>query len=423
MNQINEQTFSAYMSLYQEKEQDWEKVYEIIHGQVKEQEKENKYQSISSNYNALFFYELIKRQVDIQEFDKLTQKIIPNLLVRELDGIYSRFFSYNSDIKLDTYLKEDRYHNSLSVWCNMAYIFLDKKENDFMFHESTLPYLKSLIKPVNNYNVRAIYESGFHYYISNFFNNHNIENINQISEILEVTQNNPAFLKADEKIHLDFNSSLITLLGNFSYENIESKYIFNFFENQMKDFESHIQKKLIYLNAKRELKIDLSTLNLLLVCEKDIVSMINKTYQDYYFKTMEEQKASPFIQSDASMYQYKKEAPFLKLISDLNSTLSVGLKPGFYLNLNNMDINQDVFCNYIYLKCLDFKIENGDEDIVFSKETINYLQDVSQKCLQKECSYDIKNLINWENTIKWLHHKELNDLLKDKKKNKQKNKI
>lgn len=82
-----------------------------------------------NNFESLFVYNLIRKQVNIKEFQLVVKEIVNNSEPWQLKGLYNSFFNTNITLNIGKYLEQNRYDNNFDDMQNMRHIFLTKENN------------------------------------------------------------------------------------------------------------------------------------------------------------------------------------------------------------------------------------------------------------------------------------------------------
>lgn len=349
---IETEHLSTAMDYLFEEKKDWFESFKLL--------KEN---AKIYNIESLFLYHLIRKQIDIKDFESVFKEIVNSSQAWELKQCYNDFFNSSVTLGIEKYLNEDRYDNEFSDSQNMRYIFITKKNNKIALEPTSMEYLKVMF----SHNINALVDSG----IAPFFYDLT-PNLATLKPILEVLQNAP-----------DGKRVLIPLfyaISSMSYELPESvnqssyKVLVETIPNIQKEFEDN----LVYHKSHPEpgIEIDPSLMNFLNISQADVTKMINNRYQQEYenlLKTPVDLSAIIPI-----FHAHHRQEPFVKLAISISASIEMGYKPNTPLDLSQIDTNDSALKNFVYLKTLETKLKSN-EPVKAPLQLCDYISEIYQK--------------------------------------------
>ncbi len=339
--------------------------YAISYSKIKElvdiAAKKERYCSIKDNYDAIFIYEMVERQVPIEEY----KDAIRHLSIQS-DVDLHRFFS--NDYDYDDVFKDGVKIKSSSVWSNMAALFLDIHNEKFIFDEHNLEYLLPLIEHITPRSTMKFHEARLTFQMS-FILGNEYSNNSSIT-ILKAIKENPIFeTELAEQYHSFFNG-ITSYLGSNAYEWSKKEMNNALFclSEAYPDSKERITNYLITKDRrdKNKLKIELSSRFFTpYLGEKEFI----KNLQTAYMKGLEKNKDSAYNITD--------------LRESIKRELSIGYeKYNKFSNINFnelININDDYFVdnNYIAITFLDIASKNNviNIDHKISKKMLSIIID------------------------------------------------
>jgi hypothetical protein len=376
---------SAMDYLFQEKK-DWGECFKIL--------KEN---AKLHNFESLFTYHLIRKQVDVKDFESVFKEILNNSHPWQLKQLYHSFFNTDIQLDIEKYLEQNRYDNKFSDVQNMRYIFLTKENNQIALEPTSIEYLKVLLSN----NMTALVDAG----IAPFFYDLT-PNITSLKPILENLKNT-----------IDGNKLLIPLfhtISSMSYELPEStnKTTFDILVKTIPDIKNQFEQNLLYKTSypDKSIQVDPSLMYFLNVCEVNVTEMLNHRYQQEYEKIL--QVPIDLQGKPAQMHSYYIEEPLVKLAVSISSSIAMGYKENTSIDLSQIDIKQSALKNFVYLKTLEVKLGN-DEPVKAPLDLCNYINQVYKK--EKEAFIpSLGTFLNLELMASKLLYSRLDLILEDK---------
>jgi hypothetical protein len=368
---LNEKNIDGKINFLFEKHKDLVEVYKEL---KKEADGIKEYSNLKDELSAYFIYSLIKNKVDLEQFSNVMSYLYTNSKMSELGKSLMNFFVPDDpNISLRDFVKKDRYKNKETISDNMAYLFLDFKEENIngkklTLEKDNLPYLLAILNEAKDDTIEALWYGGYHRFISHF--RHDIE---PIGPLIEMAEANPAFHKRVDGNYLNFFDTLLREIGNRSYDK-------EIYPNQNKETEKLLYKyiknadNIIAHTLVREegneyddeidIKKDLGLLNFCLkVDKKNLVSIIDQRFKDIYTRTKANVKGNDF----------KQAMTLQKVLVNFSSAIDVSFsKYDFSLDCSPMDLNAEYQENFIYLKLIERKI-NNKQDISLDPKIANYI--------------------------------------------------
>ena len=316
-----------------------------------------------NNFESLFVYNLIRKQVDIKEFQLVVKEIVNNSEPWQLKGLYNSFFNTSITLGIGKYLEQNRYDNNFGDIQNMRHIFLTRENNKITLEKTSIEYLKAIFLSQPS----SLVESGVALFFYDF-----TENLPALKPVLEALQNSP-----------DGNKVLIPLfhaISTMSYDLPESvnKTSYNVLVESVPNIQKEFENNLVYQHSNSEPGVQLnpSLMNFLSVCQADGLSMINNRYQEEYEKLL--QTPVDVSNKPAILHTHYKEEPFVKLAISLSSGIRMKYKADSPLDLAAININESALKNFVYLKALEVKL-NNNEPIQASLALCNYISAIYKR--------------------------------------------
>lgn len=305
------------------------------------------YNSITSNYLPIFIYHLIECKVDQRQFREVTNYIYDTKSERDIECMFHRFFTRDTDMGIKEYCEEGR--KGASQWDNMAYAFLDWNSKGYTIEQNNLPYLKTMLETITEDQVGGLYMGGFHVFTMCLQ-----ANFQELVPIIEIAQTNPAFLKEREKYYRSFMSGLLNDVGDNGYNLPQEKRheIFNVLSEHVKDFPTVFNRELIKFDAKAErfqLHYGLLAFHNCLP-EGSVIANIDSYYRSFVNKT---EISQTYDKNSTQQYA-----------GWINAALSVGFDDQhFTLDFNLIDTNKSIFHNWVPIKILDVAFKNNQFNV------------------------------------------------------------
>lgn len=382
---------------------DYVQTYQIIASNLTQE----KYNSIGSNYTALFLHHIIKDKVDIKEFDEVIKCIYK--IGANIDNGLHRFFSLKDcDISLRKYLELQKPNvpeseRNYGIWNEMSLFFYDIKNENFALKKDRVPYLESICKFIPEDKMYKFYSSSFVHFCLSCLNN-----LDDLNPIFKAIQNNSAFNKSDGNQYKDFFTSFIRGVSDRSYEasHEEKLYIYEKLSEMINNFEDVFLDRLIKYNPNERTKkfsFDLGLVNFInIVGDEKFIGHINKVFQEALLKEISDEtnKLNPY-------------GILSSLKNDISSSLEVSFsKKKYDVNYDMIDLNKTFFENYVYIKLLEMNIISGNEPYV-NKQVREYIQKEFEIDASKEYG-ELSILLDTDNIQAYINYLSISENLPKK---------
>jgi hypothetical protein len=409
---INEKNIAEAIDYYHNVGHDYVETYQ----KIKDNLQEGKYNSIQSNYIALFLHKIIKNKIDINEFDDVIQTIYKDNV--DVEPSFSRFFGLHScDISLKNYLELQKpgvpeSEKNYSIWNELSYFFYDIKNDNFALNESRVPYLVSICKYIPEDSMYSIYSGGFVPFCLMC-----IDNLDDLQPILKVVQNNTAFELSAGNNYKDFLSSFMRIISDRCYEMDEEKRA-NTYEQLsglINNFEEVFLDRFIKYKPTdkfNKLSFDLGLVKFMnIVGDEKIICHINKVFQEALAKELDENNTqkNPFSIKSG-------------LATEIGSSFEVSfLDKNYEVNYDYIDSNKNIFDNFVYLKLLELDIRKGKKPYV-NEELRNYIK--KEIAIDEASSFpELSFSLETKKITTYLDYLSINEILPEKKESKNRLKI
>lgn len=419
MKKISEESLPKLMKETFNQFGNWSKVYYILIEEMKSQIKLSPYNSIDSNFGAIFTYELIKSKVSIEDFRETFNYILDLSNEKNVERIFCRYFDRESDEGLLNYIKKDRFNNNFSCWTNMEYIFLDLKGTKGSFkvilEPTTLPYLEAMFSSLKEDKVAAIYGAGVNRFLMKL-----LGHLEETLPLIKIAEKNPAFKKSESGNYRNFVDMLLNDVSGSSYElsGEENLQRFNTLKENINNFEDICKSNLINYrdgasNVTEKLNIHLSVLNFLISVDMNIFDIINEKYIEKFEAIESEQRKNPVNAKD-DLKEYYKSRPYMAVVDEISSSLSVGLKnKDLNIDMTLMDTSLSPIKNYVYLQFMESQVSYGHEVKINS----NVMEYIKTHSLTEKYgpNSDLSFHLKWEKLLKYCNYYNLDKSLPEKK--------
>lgn len=364
---------------------------------------DEEFHSIKSNYIALFLHQMMKKKVNIEEFDTVIQHIYHSN--KKIEPSLYRFFGGTCcDISLTEYLKLQKpgikeEEKTYSIWNELSYFLYDIKNNSYGLDQDKIPYLESMVKFIPEKRIDELYSSGFVTFL--VLVTHNADDL---VPILQSIQSNKAFDGSVVSNNKSFFSLFFRGLSDQSYNMTEENKInlFQSYYNSLNNFEElFLNQFLAYYPTDKYRKFDfnLGMSNFLHVVGSDkVFKHIDKVYKSIVSK---------------EQYNNSRKNPYdieLDVASEMSSSLQVSFdKKEFEVDYNIIDTDKPLLSNFIYIKLLDVQLMTGKSPKV---------EKPIRKYIMKEFSIDdsgpwpeLDSLLKKKEIIKYFEYLDMADEL------------
>lgn len=370
-------------------------IYFSLKKQINAQINEQKFNSIESNFTPIFLYFAIEQNCSVSDFSKILQ------ISQNYEEGLNRFF-YNADCD---YVESKNSH----IYDKMSYVFYKQDDENIIFDEEKIPYIKEIIKNVRLQNLLQFHSSRIDSFLAHIIN----KDLKVGKEIIETVASSAFMWIEEQRQFPNMIQSLINIFANENYSKDISN-IYNLFKENNHIY-NEIKKNIIPLSVDKneKYKINLS-----------IYKMVTDN-ENNYFDLVENR-----------LRQLKEKLPqkdYIELVYDSIYSFETGVqnKP-VMLNLEKIKPSNKIVDNIPYIVILQKLIHAGQYAFITGKNDIIKDYIINQK-LQAEKNYQEK-IINFteymmiekienETIEKFLNFQHFNNKYKQKDNKNIKNKI
>lgn len=339
-----------------------------------------KYSSFKDNYISIFLYHMVESNLSIEDFKHI-------LKTSNYEKQIYRFF--------------DSFDFSCSsIYDKMTFTFYNKFDKSVKFNPDKLHYVYEIINNVHNDNKSIL---DFHSSrIANFLSHVIYSDINQLSPIFNLIENNPNLKKEMTQQFYSLDHSILRNFADSSYEMDMSIIYHNIKENPIffKNFLNYLFK-----SEDNKIKSNLSFIQMLFNSEPDFLNIFISQFN----KKCNEINSQPF--------QFIREITF--------SLEEKFKKTPFELDLNTIDTNKDIFHNIIPLSILCIILQKSNFSCIknINADNIKYISDIPVQIdsLKNDSrKYDIFSFTNGidkgilEPFLKFINHSHLLEKINDR---------
>lgn len=350
------------------------------------------FSSFTSNYIAVFIYELMRAKPSPDIFEHTMAHIFTVSNTKEMFHSFHRFFSSrDADITLKEYVQQNRHKNDFSLWDNMGYYFLDINNNKLELYEPHLTYLISILSNFNTNNIDALHEAHFSRFCYNF-----LFEPEKLIPILNAVKDNPAYYQENKDKYHSFFTGLLVDLSSAAYDmNIEQKsHIYCVLSEHVHNFEEIFKKRLMKRSYRGELDVDMGLLRFIDVIGSD--------------------KMVQWLQTGMENEMNLKETDYKKflVVQNFTSSIDIGLEDEFFTcDYSALDLNKTLLQNLIIFKLLEIQVKQ-DQKVPFIPHLKEYLNEqIIVENNKKNEDSAASNFTEIDKILKYMDYAHLNELL------------